>query len=272
MTGDGTTDAATGGGAGGAAFDPLRYRDRTVVLTGAASGIGRATALRLLAEGATVFGIDRDAAGLAGTAGAADPVATARLHTHVADLSVEDEVVAACAAAVRTLGRVDVVANVAGTLRTTPIASADTDDYRMLFAVNVLAPTVVCRELLPHVPDSTGVIVNVASTAATKAHPGMTGYAASKGALLSLSVSLAAELAARRIRVVPVSPGGVATPLTADRDTYAGIDTRWYRRTFPLWGEPGEPEHIAAAIAFAGSDDGGYLNGVELRVDGGSHS
>ncbi|WP_007027543.1 SDR family NAD(P)-dependent oxidoreductase, partial [Saccharomonospora iraqiensis] len=200
------------------------------------------------------------------------PAATTRLHTHVADLSVEDEVVAACAAAVRTLGRVDVVANVAGTLRTTPIASADTDDYRALFAVNVLAPTVVCRELLPHVPDSTGVIVNVASTAATKAHPGMTGYAASKGALLSLSVSLAAELAPRRIRVVPVSPGGVATPLTADRDTYAGIDTRWYRRTFPLWGEPGEPEQIAAAIAFAGSDDGGYLNGVELRVDGGSHS
>lgn len=146
------------------------------------------------------------------------------------------------------------------------------DDVRQLLAVNTLAPMVLCREVLAHLPDSTGAIVVVTSTSATKAHPGMTGYAASKGALLSFCLSLAAELAPRRIRVVPVSPGGVATPMTADRNRFADVDTSWYARTYPLWGTPGTPEDLAAAIAFAGSADGAYLNGTELRVDGGSHT
>jgi NAD(P)-dependent dehydrogenase (short-subunit alcohol dehydrogenase family) len=247
-----------------------RYAGRRVVLTGAGSGIGRATAVRLVAEGATVFAVDRDAIGLAGTG---DLVGDReQFLPFEADLSGEAAVVDAARAAVDRLGRVDVLANVAGILRTTPIETLDLEDYRRLFAVNVFAPALLCRELLPHVPDGSGVVVLVTSTAATKAHPGMTGYAASKGALLSFATSLAAELAPRRIRVVPISPGGVATPLTANKETYAGIDTSWYRRTYPLWGQPGHAEDIAAAIAFAGSSDGAYVNGVELRIDGGSHS
>ncbi|WP_209307479.1 SDR family oxidoreductase [Geodermatophilus sp. DF01-2] len=246
-----------------------RYEGKRVFLTGAGSGIGRAAAVRLVAEGATVFAVDRDAEGLAATRElVVDP---ARLTCHTADLSTEDAVVAAAAAGVAELGRVDVLANVAGALRTTPMTGLDLDDYRWLLAINLLAPVTLCRELLPHIPDRTGVIVLTTSTAATKAHPGMTGYAASKGALLSFAVSLSAELAPRRIRVVPVSPGGVATPLTANKETYAGIDTSWYRRTYPLWGQPGRPEDLAAAITFAGSADGAYLNGTEFRLDGGSH-
>ncbi len=246
-----------------------RYEGHRVLLTGAASGIGRATAVRLVAEGATVFGIDWDAAGLAGTA---DLVCDRdRFLSHVADLGREDAVVDAAAAGATTLGGVDVLVSVAGMLRTTPIATLALDDVRELLAVNTLAPMVLCREVLAHLPDSSGVIVVVTSTSATKAHPGMTGYAASKGALLSFCLSLAAELAPRRIRVVPVSPGGVATPMTADRSRFADVDTSWYARTYPLWGAPGTPEDLAAAIAFAGSADGAYLNGTELRVDGGSH-
>ncbi|GAA4594949.1 SDR family NAD(P)-dependent oxidoreductase [Planotetraspora phitsanulokensis] len=247
-----------------------RFEDRNVLLTGAGSGIGRATAVRLLSEGATVFAVDRDEAGLAETGKLAGD--DGRFLPHVADLAEEEGVVSAAAAAVAALERVDVLVNVAGVLRVTPMDSLRLDDYREIFAVNVFAPVVLCREVLPHVPDRTGVVVNVTSTAATKAHPWMTGYAASKGALLSFSISLAAELSARRIRVVPVSPGGVATPLTANRQTYAGIDTAWYARTYPLWGRPGRPEDVAGTIAFAASADGAYLNGVEVRVDGGSHS
>ncbi len=246
-----------------------------MLLTGAGSGIGRATAVRLIAEGATVFGVDRDETGLAETGRiAAEPVAGGggRWIAHRADLSGEEAAAGVAAAAVAELGRVDALLNVAGVLRVTPMESLRLDDYRDIFAVNLFAPVVLCREVLPHIPDGTGVIVNVTSTAATKAHPWMTGYAASKGALLSFSISLAAELAPRRIRVVPVSPGGVATPLTADKSTYAGIDTSWYARTYPLWGAPGRPEDIAGTIVFVASDDGAYLNGVEVRVDGGSHS
>ncbi|MEU8171841.1 SDR family oxidoreductase [Microbispora hainanensis] len=247
-----------------------RFDGKNVLLTGAASGIGRAAAVRLLDEGATVFAVDRDEDGLAETAKLAG--GTDRFVPHQADLADEPAVVSAAHAAVACLGRVDVLANVAGVLRVTPLESLRLDDYRQIFAVNVFAPVVLCREVLPHVPDGTGVVVNVTSTAATKAHPWMTGYAASKGALLSFSISLAAELAPRRIRVVPISPGGVATPLTADRETFAGVDTSWYARTFPLWGRPGRPEDIAGTIAYAASADGAYLNGVEVRVDGGSHS
>lgn len=246
-----------------------RYDGKRVFLTGAGSGIGQATAVRLVAEGATVFAVDRDAEGLAATEALIhDPDS---MTCHTADLSTEDAAVAAARAGVAALGGVDVLANVAGALRTTPMSGMDLDDYRWLFAINVFAPAVLCRELLPHLPDGTGVIVLVTSTAATRAHPGMTGYAASKGALLSFAVSLSAELAPRRIRVVPVSPGGVATPLTMDKDRFAGIDVSWYARTYPLWGKPGKPEDLAAAIAFAGSPDGAYLNGTEFRLDGGSH-
>lgn len=246
-----------------------RYDGTRVFLTGAGAGIGRATAVRLVAEGATVFAVDRDEAGLAATRELLGD--TDRMICHAADLATEDAVVAAARAGVAAMGGVDVLANVAGAVRTTPVDTLDLDDYRWLFAINLFAPVVLCRELLPHLPDGSGVIVLVTSTAATRAHPGMTGYAASKGALLSFAVSLSAELALRHIRVVPVSPGGVATPLTANKATYAGIDTSWYARTYPLWGKPGRPEDIAAAIAFAGSADGAYLNGVEFRLDGGSH-
>ncbi|GAB2868323.1 SDR family NAD(P)-dependent oxidoreductase [Nocardioides pacificus] len=245
-----------------------RFEGRRIVLTGAGSGIGRAAAVRLVGEGATVFAIDRDEAGLAGTA----ELAGERFHPHVADLAEEPAVVAAAAAGLADLGGIDALVNVAGILRTTPITDLDLDVCRQIMAVNLWAPVTLCRELVPHLPDKTGVVVNTTSTASTKAHPGMTGYAASKGALLSFSFTLAAELAPRRIRVVPVSPGGVATPLTADKRAYADIDTAWYARTYPLWGKPGAPEEIAGAIAFAASADGSYLNGVELRVDGGSHS
>lgn len=245
-----------------------RFENKLVVLTGAASGIGRATALRFAAEGATVFGIDRNAEGLAETAAAAEP---GSIITHVADLAEESAVVAAAAAGAEQLGGVDVLANVAGFLRVTPLDTVTAADYEDMWRVNFLAPALMCRELAPVLPDNTGVIVNVCSVSATKAHPYMTSYAASKGALLAFSLSLSAELGKRRIRVVPVSPGGVITPLTQSSEGLAGLDTSHYARTFPLWGDMGTPEELAAGITFAASPEASYLNGFEVRLDGGSH-
>lgn len=247
-----------------------RFTSKNVLLTGAGSGIGRATALRFVAEGATVVGIDRDEMGLKETGVLA--TGAGRFTHVVADLAGESAVVDAAAAAIAELGTVDVLANVAGIIRATPVATLDLADVHAIMAVNLMAPMVLCREVLPRIPDGSGVIVNMTSTSATKAHPWLSAYGASKGALLSFSFSLAAELAERRIRVVPVSPGGVATPLTQNATTFAGVDTSFYTRTYPLWGNSGQPEDIAAAVAFAASADGAYLNGVELRVDGGSHT
>ena len=245
-----------------------RFEGKSVLVTGAASGIGRATAVRLAAEGARVFGLGRDSAGLEETArrvGHAE-----RFVPWQADLTDEQSLVAAVESALTTLGSIDVLANVAGVTDLTPADAVTMEQLSHVFTVNTFGPMLLCREVIPHLPDGLGVIVNICSTAATQAHPGMSGYASSKAALLSYSLSLAVELGPRRIRVVPISPGGVRTSMM--NGAVGQLDRDWYPRLSTLWKQPGEPEDLAAVIAFAASADGAYLNGSELRVDGGARS
>jgi NAD(P)-dependent dehydrogenase (short-subunit alcohol dehydrogenase family) len=246
-----------------------RFDGSKVLLTGAASGMGRATAQRLVSEGATVLGVDRNEAGLKETAElcAGGP---GRFTAHVADVSAEDEVRGAVTAAVADLGGIDVLLNVAGMHKTTPLDTLTVAEMQQLFAVNAIGTVLFCREAAPHLPDRRGVIVNIASTAATKGHPFMSAYAASKGAVLALTQTLAAELAPRGIRVLAISPGGVETALTAGVTFPEGADISYYGRVTPLLGF-GKPDDIAGAIAFAASSDGRYWTGTELRLDGGSH-
>ena len=244
-----------------------RFEGRRVLLTGAASGIGRATAVRLVAEGASVYAVDRDQLGLAITADrCAGP---GRITTGSCDVTSEPDVVATVARAAARLGGLDVLANVAGIHRTTPIESLTVDDLHLLFEVNLVGTALMCRESVGHL-DRGGVIVNVASSAAAHGNPYMSAYSASKGAVLAFSLSLAAELVGRGIRVVPVSPGTVATPLTAAVSP-GDLDFSYFGRIRSLMGEA-SPEQVAGVIAFAASDDASYLTGAELRVDGGSHT
>lgn len=245
-----------------------RFDGVKVLLTGAGSGIGRATALRLVSEGAAVFAVDLSHEGLADTAAAA--AAPGRILTHVADVADEDAVVACVRAAADGLGGIDVLVNVAGIHRTAPIGRLTVADMERLFAVNTVGTALFCREALPHLPDGSGVIVNVASSAAAHGNPYMTAYAASKGAVLGFTLSLAAEVAHRGIRVVPVSPGSVATPLAGPHVLPPDLDTSYYARIRAPFGAA-RPEQIAGVIAFAASRDAGYLTGAELRADGGSH-
>ncbi len=247
-----------------------RYEGVKVLLTGAASGIGRATAIRLAAEGAAIYAVDVDEAGLAGTAAAAE--GPGGLTTAAVDVTDEPAVVAAVADAAGTLGGIDVLVNVAGVHKTTPIETLTVDDLNRLFSVNLVGTALFCREALRHLPDGTGVIVNTASLSATQGNPYMTAYAASKGAVLAFSLSLAAELAARRIRVVPVSPGAVDTPLTRTPGMFPeGLDLSYFTK-IRSWYGAAAPEQIASVIAFAGSSDAAYLTGADLRVDGGAHT
>ncbi|WP_100497421.1 SDR family NAD(P)-dependent oxidoreductase [Geodermatophilus chilensis] len=243
-----------------------RFADTAVLLTGAGSGIGRATALRLVAEGAAVFAVDANEAGLAGTVdGASGP---GRIVAYVVDVSDEPAVVAAVDGAVTELGKLDVLVNVAGIHRTTPIERLTVEDLRALFDVNVVGTALFCREALEHLPEG-GVIVNTASSSASHGNPFMTAYSATKGAVLAFSLSLASEVIGRGIRVLVVSPGSTTTPLTAGV-RLGGLDARYYSRIASPMGA-GRPEQIAATIAFAASRDASYLTGVDLRVDGGSH-
>jgi NAD(P)-dependent dehydrogenase (short-subunit alcohol dehydrogenase family) len=249
-----------------------RFDNKTVLLTGAASGMGRATAIRLTGEGARVFGVDRDKAGLDETASLIENAGS--FVSHVADVSVEAEVVDAVRAAAAELGRIDVLANVAGVQQTTPLGTLTVEQMQRMFAINALGTVLFCRETAPHLPDGEGVIVNIASASATKGSPYMTAYAASKGAVLAATMTIAAELAPRRIRVLAISPGAVRTPLTAgvtfDDGAGGRLDASYYARVYPLFGY-GEPEDIAATIAFAASQDGRFWAGSELRIDGGAY-
>lgn len=246
-----------------------RYDGVKVLLTGAASGIGRATAIRLAAEGAAVYAVDVSAKGLAETAAAVTGPGT--VTTGTADVTDEPAVIAAVADAAETLGGIDVLVNVAGVHKTTPIETLTVDDLNRLFSVNLVGTALFCRESLKHLPDGTGVIINTASLSATQGTPYMTAYSASKGAVLAFSLSLAAELTARRIRVVPLSPGGVDTPLTRAADMFPpGLDLGYFVRIRSAFGAA-DPEQIASAIAFAGSSDAAYFTGADLRVDGGAH-
>jgi NAD(P)-dependent dehydrogenase (short-subunit alcohol dehydrogenase family) len=247
-----------------------RFDDRRVLLTGAASGIGRATAVRLVAEGATVVGADRDVEGLEITGGKVE--APERFHPVAMDVADETSVVAGVAEAVRLLDGLDTLLTVAGVHAITPAHELDVAEVRRLLDVNLVGTMLCCREALGHLPDGHGVIVTTASSSATHGNPYMGAYAASKGGVLAFSLTLAAELAPRRIRVVPISPGGVSTPLTAGvSGPFSELDTRYYARIMPFDGLA-EPEDVASAIAFAASADGAYLNGAELRIDGGAHT
>jgi NAD(P)-dependent dehydrogenase (short-subunit alcohol dehydrogenase family) len=249
-----------------------RFTNKAVLLTGAASGMGRATAIRLTSEGARVFGVDRDKAGLDETAALIETAG--RFVPHVADVSVEAEVIDAVRAAVAELGRIDVLANIAGVQQTTPLGSLTVEQLQRAFAINAVGTVLFCRETAPHLPDGEGVIVNIASASASKGSPYMTAYAASKGAVLAATMTIAAELAPRRIRVLAISPGAVRTPLTAgvtfDDGNGGHLDASYYARVYPLFGY-GEPEDIAATIAFAASQDGRFWAGSELRIDGGAY-
>ncbi len=247
-----------------------RYDGVKVLLTGAASGIGRATAIRLATEGAAVYGVDLAEKGLAETAAAVTGPGT--LTTRAVDVTDEPAVIAAVADAAETLGGIDVLVNVVGVHKTTPIETLTVDDLNRLFSVNLVGTALFCRESLKHLPDRTGVIINTASLSATQGNPFMTAYSASKGAVLGFSLSLAAELATRRIRVVPISPGAVDTPLVRSPDMFPpGLDLNYFSKIRSYYGAA-DPEMIAAAIAFAGSSDAAYYTGADFRVDGGAHT
>jgi NAD(P)-dependent dehydrogenase (short-subunit alcohol dehydrogenase family) len=258
-----------------------RFADRRVIVTGAGSGIGQATVARLLDEGGTVVGYDISAEGLARTAMAADDVGTSkRLTTAVLDVSSEERVAAAVDAAVSELGGLEVLVNAAAIQRCANTHEHTLADWNDTLAVNLTGTFLMTRQALPALLASgRGVVVNFTSTAASFAHPYMAAYAASKGGVLSFTHSLALEYAKDGLRAVNIQPGGVATALaltTLDKmpDGYdLGL---WAKQTPLLHGKGnevlGDASSVAAVIAMVASDDGAFITGTEIRIDGGAHA
>ncbi|MGH9078684.1 MAG: SDR family NAD(P)-dependent oxidoreductase [Acidimicrobiales bacterium] len=245
---------------------PQRFGRRAALVTGGASGIGRATALRLAGEGAAVFAVDVDDRRLATLTEESEGL-SGSIVTRFGDVSTEDGVKAMVADAVGHLGRLDVVANVAGVLSFSHTHELALEEWDRLLAVNLTGTFLVCREALPHLLTGGGCIVNLASTAAHKGQPWATAYVASKGGVLALTRALAVEYAAQGVRVNSISPGAIDTPITGAFHLPEGADISLIDRVTPI-GKFGTPEGIAAAIAYVASDEASHMNGADILIDG----
>jgi NAD(P)-dependent dehydrogenase (short-subunit alcohol dehydrogenase family) len=243
-----------------------RFIGRKGLVTGGASGIGRATALRLASEGAAVVAVDVDGALLTTLSEEAQDL-EGSVSAVVADVSSESSVKAMVADTVNDLGGLDVVVNAAGVLSFCHTHEVALAEWQRLITINLTGTFLVCRETLPHLLATRGNIVNLASTAAHKGQPWASAYAASKGGVLAFTKSLAVEYAAAGLRVNTISPGAIDTPITAAFHLPEGADIKLIQRVTPI-GPFGTPEHIAAAIAFVASDEGSHMNGADIPVDG----
>jgi NAD(P)-dependent dehydrogenase (short-subunit alcohol dehydrogenase family) len=252
-----------------------RFEDRTILVTGAGSGIGQATVARLLAEGGTVLAADVSEAGLAETRKRAEAAGhDARLTTVVADVASEESVHDAIGKAIEAAGSLDVLVNAAGILRSEHTHKTTLDFWNRVLAINLTGTFLVTRECLPALLRSgRGVVVNFSSTSASFAHPYMAAYAASKGGIQAFTHTIALEYAKQGLRAVSVCPGSIQSGMTNDPGLPADADMALFAKMSPalMGGGFAGPENIASAIAMFASDDGQFITGTELRIDGGTH-
>ncbi len=224
---------------------------RTALVTGGASGIGRAIVQAFVAEGAQVVVLDRDADRARATAaedGAAGGVG--------ADVADEEQVVAAVAAARELLGRIDVLVNSAGLLTQSPLVDMPLAQWRETIDVDLTGVFLLCRAVVPEmVARGDGRVINIASQLALKGGASLTHYSAAKAGVLGLTKSLALEVSASGVLVNAIAPGPVQTPLVD------GISEDWKsakRRELPL-GRFGRPEEVAPTAVLLASSPGGDL-------------
>jgi len=237
-------------------------------VTGGASGIGRATVLRLASEGAAVVAADVNGALLASVADEAD-AAGGLVTAATCDVSSEDGAARLVATTVDQLGGLDVVVNAAGVLSFSHTHEQTLAEWDRLVAVNLTGTFLVCRQALPHVLASRGTIVNLASTTAHAGQAWAAAYSATKGGVLALTRSLAVEYGKSGVRVNSISPGAIDTPITAAFHLPEGADPSLLQRAMPM-GPFGSPEGVAAAIAYVASDEAAHMNGADLLIDGGT--
>lgn len=245
-----------------------RFEGKVAFVTGAASGIGLATAQRLAREGASVYACDLNDAVLQdemAKLGAEGRTVTARA------LNVTDSAAcqAAIADAVQIYGKLDVLCNVAGISLFSHFIDMKLSDWDKVIAINLTSVMVLSQAALPHLLQSKGNIVNVASTASLVGLPYNAAYCASKAGVLMLTKSLAVDMAEHSVRVNAVCPGGVNTPLSQGVVLPENTNFQVLGRAFPLLPTMGDPGEIAGSIAYLASEEARYITGSHLVIDGG---
>lgn len=237
---------------------------KKVLITGAASGIGRATAIRFAAEGAQITLGDVNAGGLE---------ETAALMARAPRICVFDAGdIASCRALVADAAAdgLDVLCNISGVLAWGHSENFPVEDFERVMRINTTSVFALCQAALPHLVASCGAIINTASTAALQGTAYSIAYSASKHAVVAITKGLALEFAARGVRVNAICPGQVKTPMTQTRPALGDIDWSLVMRNAPkLVDGACDPEDIAEMFAYLASDKARKITGALFAVDGG---
>lgn len=245
-----------------------RFTDKVVLITGAASGIGRSAADRLGSEGAALFCVDVQQEMLDKTVqelrAAGYPA-----EGFICDISNEAQVKACVKACVDRFGKIDVLCNMAGILRFAYTHECTLEMFSKIITVNLIGAFLVCREVLPELIKTKGNIVNAASTSALQGLPWGAAYGASKAGVLSMTRSIAVDYAKQGVRANCVAPGDILTPLATNVVLPEGADFSIMARCSSLTGAKG-PEVVAGVIAMLASEDGIHITGECVRMDGGT--
>jgi meso-butanediol dehydrogenase/(S,S)-butanediol dehydrogenase/diacetyl reductase len=241
-----------------------RFEDKVVIVTGAASGIGEATARRFSAEGAKVVLVDRQREALEKVAG---ELPSDRTLAHVADVSNSRAVDDMVASTVKRFGRLDVLVNNAGVHEGGDPSELTDEQWRKVMATDADGVFFGCRAAIPHLEKTKGSIVNTASVSGTGGDWSMSPYNAAKGAVVNLTRALAMDLGKKGVRVNSVCPSLTRTGMTTDMMDDKELLSKFAER-IPL-GRVCEPQEVAAVIAFLASDDASFMTGANVAVDGG---
>jgi NAD(P)-dependent dehydrogenase (short-subunit alcohol dehydrogenase family) len=237
------------------------------LVTGAASGLGRGTALALARAGASVCIVDVNAAGLEETAEQVRAVG-ARALVHATDLSVADHCAAAVAAVLAAFGRLDALCNVAGMILFSNSTEMAVKDWDRTLAVNLSAPFHLSKAAIPHLLEHEGAIVNVTSCAAFIGEAYAAAYCATKAGLNALTKAMAMEYVHKPIRINAVAPGGMKTNIAANLRMPEGADYALIKRFSGMRGLV-EVDDVAEMIAYLASDAGRGVHGACVSMDRG---
>ncbi|WP_100372377.1 SDR family NAD(P)-dependent oxidoreductase [Bacillus sp. FJAT-45037] len=248
-----------------------RFQDKIVLISGAGSGIGQATASQLASEGATLILVGRRREKLEAVANEIHSQTNRDCaYVYAADVTVEEEVELLANYVESNFEKLDVLINNAGTSSGGPILSLEKDEWDRVQTTNVTSVYLMSKflgALMRNQDGTSKAIVNVASLSGHKAGAKIPSYSTAKAAVIHLTKSLAGELAPYQVRVNSVSPGFIETPMTEKGLKNPAFSQSIERHT--LLGRVGRPDEVAKTIAFIASDDASYMTGTDLLIDGG---
>lgn len=244
-----------------------RFEKRSVLVTGAASGIGLETARAFASEGARVFAVDMNPAGAEQAAGTLGGLAS-EVEFYVGDVSTSASCHAAVSRAVESMGRLDVLCNIAGFSEIEHFTEISEAQFQRMVSVNLGGVFFMTQASMPHLLDTGGNVVNMASVAGLVGNPYNSVYCATKAAVVNLTRSLALEFSKRGVRVNCVCPGSVVTPAMHATKLPKKIDSELFSTMTPPLGHC-QPDQVASAVLHLASDAASYVTGSAYPVDGG---